>query len=106
MKAYRIYVGTGFDKNGQPLEESLHAERVAYCERELCRQFGGFTSWGARGGYTHKTGHLVSEPVIVFEVFAALEKRPDIVNTAKDMKYVFNQESVCLVSPDGEVDFI
>lgn len=106
MKAYRIYVGTGFDKNGQPLDSCSHDKRVAWCERELCRDFGGFTSWLAKGGYRHKDGYVVTEPSIVFEVFADLNKRGDVEISAKSFKYLFNQESVCLVSPEGEVDFI
>lgn len=54
----------------RPLSEHEMNLRVKSVQKFLSDSFGGFTSFGAQGGYTLETGKLVSENVTKVTAFA------------------------------------
>ena len=54
----------------RPLSDHEMNLRVKSVQKFLADSFGGFTSFGAQGGYTLETGKLVSENVTKVTAFA------------------------------------
>lgn len=54
----------------RPLSDQEMRLRVKSVQKFLADSFGGFTSFGAQGGYTLETGKLVSENVTKVTAFA------------------------------------
>jgi len=104
MHAYRIYVGTKFDKDGKPITSVLYTSAVLDTGHRLGKAFGGFTVFQAKGAYTHQDGRLVTEDTLVYEVFAELPAR--VIREAQQIRAAFRQESVVLVHPNNSVTFL
>ena len=98
-------MGTQFDRDGKTISETDASDRMRDSENDLVNTYGGFTRWQGVGGYRYADGTIVTEPCTIFEVFS--EGGPlQIRGTAHYLKLVWHQESVCVVGPDGAVEFI
>jgi hypothetical protein len=72
----------------------------------LLREFGGYTSHEAVGGWRDGSGKLYNEPVIVHEIAMKLEDAPKLRDIAQAMATSARQQSVMIVTPCGEVEFV
>lgn len=89
------------DNAGRDLFEAHRALQAILLER-----FGGFTSTEGLGGW--KDGHkkLYKERVIVYEVAMDCASTPALRSIAIDMASSARQQSVMIVTPNGDVEFV
>ena len=103
MHTIRFYVGTRYDKNGKRL--SRLAEKQEQAQVSLLDTFGGCTSYKAQGAWKNAQGDTVQEPSIVYEVTGTLSKRAAVF-TARQLKKIYNQESVLMTRENVSSSFL
>ena len=106
---YRVYIGTEFDKNNQPLAKEVVATVLFLVETDLARTFGGYTSTKSSGGYIHANGALAKECSFVYEVVTNDSERdsaPLVRAIANRAGEYLNQESVLVVAIEARHEFI
>ena len=99
MRKFEVYCGIEFDKDSKPVQVNMD-----YLDDLAINYFGGYSRHYVEGGYKHTDGRIAKEQSVCYVVFAEDPHFPGIF--AADCKILANQESVCLVNPDGSVEFV
>lgn len=100
MKLAKIIL-PALDNDGRDLFEA-HRELQAI----LLDKFGGFTSHEGLGGWKDNHRKLYKERVIVYEVAMERASAPELRDIAVIMVRAARQQSVMIVTPNGDVEFV
>jgi hypothetical protein len=100
MKLAKIVL-PALDNEGRDLFEQ-HRELQAM----LIDLFGGFTSHEGLGGWKDAHRKLYHERVIVYEVAMERASAPELRDIALVMARSARQQSVMIVTPNGDVEFV
>lgn len=100
MKLAKIILPV-LDNQGKDLFE-VHRELQA----ALLGEFGGYTSFEGVGGWRNLHGKLYKERVIIYEVAMERAKAIELRCIAEIVVTKARQESVMIVTPCGDVEFV
>ncbi len=107
MQAYQIYFGIDKDCEGHELATPAVNKAVTNIQTRAVDVFDGFSQFIGWGGYRNQKGHVVLETCCQLHIFVGdTQTGRDIFAFCQFVRTSLNQESVCLVHPDGEVQFI
>ena len=72
----------------------------------LINEFGGFTSYEGLGGWRNLHGKLFKERVVIYDVAMERAAAPKLREIAGHLARDARQESVMIVTPNGDVEFV
>lgn len=85
--------------------ESLHA-RMGRASRLLMEKFGGYTGYGAAGGWKDPDGKEIIEPALVLVVLTNDVARGYVGEVAGKLRDMFNQQCVAVSVVDATVMYV
>ncbi len=102
MKKYTLYLGLN-DKDSKVQKiDTLEAYKIV--ENILKAKHDGGTIYQAKGIYKHDNGEFVIETTLRIEIL--FSDRKTVLETIKDLKTIFNQESIALQIEQIESELI
>lgn len=103
MKRYTLYIGTQFDFKGEAIKDAAQREKTILAA--IAGRHGGFSVQHVTGGYImQNSGQLVTETSLQVTIFS--DSLPAILESARQAREVFNQESVLLEDFQGNGQFV
>lgn len=75
-------------------------------KHQLLANWGGYTSYQADGAWRDPAGKVHPELVMVYEVAMSPADIPELRGVALGICHEAKQQSVMIVTPNGDVDFI
>ena len=105
-REYRIGLGIGEDRHGNPLGRDVVNGKVAYIEHEAARLFGGYSITESRGGWINDDGRLVREPGLTISIVAGPEYEHSVRAFAAASARSLGQAAFVFIRPGGEADII
>lgn len=95
---FTIIVGTGYDRDGFPLPESVRTLGMRMRD-DACTRFGGYTIAFDDGGWADPvTGNLIHEPVYRITVITDPGNAETVYNYAHQCGAAFRQASVVVMA--------
>ena len=92
MKKFSIYLGMNDKETKVARYDLVTSYKLA--EDEILRQATGYSIYLVDGAYKHSNGTLVKEKSLKIEIMYT--SRDNVVEIAKNLKRVFNQEEVII----------
>lgn len=102
LHEYRIIIGIEKRDNGMPIGKALQGAIRESIAIECIGLVGGYTFYDSVGGWMDGN-NLVEEKGLVISIFADLNKA---LALAARIQKIAKQKCICLIHPDGHVDFI
>lgn len=93
-KLITLTIGTGFDKDNNPLTNP--EDKLKDIRKTIALAFGGYTEASAFGGWVNPKGVLVEEPTKVFSI-ATDKEEEECVQVSATCRDIMQQHSVFLV---------
>ena len=104
MKQEKFIISVGLNDKETKTQIITTDEALNLVNKTVLNGFGGATIYLANGIYKHDNGQIVCENTIRIELlFSTLE---DVRNLCKELKTIFNQESILLEHQVLNADFI
>lgn len=95
MKLNKLTLNIGFNDKDEKRQLKSNSEMFDNVVNALKNaDIEGYTAYMTRGGYTHENGQKVDENGCRIE-FIAVDK-PKVINVAKEIKKILNQEAIYL----------
>ena len=105
MLSYRIVIGTGEDRHGEPISVSRRVQAVGNIKYDAAASFGGFTFTWSGGGWINGEGRLVEERSAVFDILAD-EPASYVREWARKQGGRLDQECIVIVYHDGAGEIV